>query len=172
MWIQPEPFRCCPQNHERGSKTFFVSFLRQSGLWKLFMVSVWIFLSDKTNTHTTWRGWNFHFVCKVFFSYIEPNWTYWFTVLNKSLDFILFDYNWIKLFNLIGLFEKKIQLKSGHISVPSTKIRKSTIYYAGLLGRWDKWIVGQESDVSSIISFILFIDLGHSKLFVFILVIL
>ena len=71
MWIQPEPFRCCPQNHERGSKTFFVSFLRQSGLWKLFMVSVWIFLSDKTNTHTTWRRWNFHFLCRVFLYFLH-----------------------------------------------------------------------------------------------------
>ena len=29
------------------------------------------------------------------------------------------------------------------------KIRQSTIYYAGLLGRWDKQIVNQESDVQS-----------------------
>ena len=33
----------------------------------------------------------------------------------------------------------------------SSKIRQSTIYYAGLLGRWDKRIVDQESDVPSII---------------------
>ena len=33
----------------------------------------------------------------------------------------------------------------------SAKIRQSTIYYAGLLGRWNKWIVDQESDVPSII---------------------
>ena len=52
------------------------------------------------------------------------------------------------------------------------KIRQSTIYYAGLLGQWDKRIVDQESDVPSIIFFILFIDLGHSKLFIFIFVIL
>ena len=31
------------------------------------------------------------------------------------------------------------------------EIRQSTIYYAGLLGRWDKRIVDQESDVPSII---------------------
>ena len=31
------------------------------------------------------------------------------------------------------------------------QIRQSTIYYVGLLGRWDKWIVDQESDVPSII---------------------
>ena len=49
------------------------------------------------------------------------------------------------------------------------KIRQSTIYYAGLLRRWDKRIVDQESDVPSII---FFIDLGHSKLFIFISVIL
>ena len=29
------------------------------------------------------------------------------------------------------------------------KIGQSTIYYAGLLGRWDKGIVDQESDVPS-----------------------
>ena len=30
------------------------------------------------------------------------------------------------------------------------EIRQSIIYYAGLLGRWDKQIVDQESDVPSI----------------------
>ena len=33
----------------------------------------------------------------------------------------------------------------------NAKIRQSTIYYAGSLGRWDKRIVDQESDVPSII---------------------
>ena len=33
----------------------------------------------------------------------------------------------------------------------SYEICQSTIYYAGLLGRWDKQIVDQESDVPSII---------------------
>ena len=47
-----------------------------------------------------------------------------------------------------------------------SKIRQSTIYYAGLLGRWDKGIVAQESDVPSIISYILFIDTQNS-LFLF-----
>ena len=42
------------------------------------------------------------------------------------------------------------------------EIRQSTIYYGGLLGRWDKQIVDQESDVPSII---LSIDWGHSKLY-------
>ena len=51
------------------------------------------------------------------------------------------------------------------------EIRQSTIYYAGLLGQWDKRIVNQESDVPSIIFLILVIDLGHSKLFIFIFVI-
>ena len=49
---------------------------------------------------------------------------------------------------------------------PKRKIRQSTTYYAGLLGRWDKRIIDQESDVPSIFFFILFIDLGHSKLFI------
>ena len=52
-----------------------------------------------------------------------------------------------------------------------SEIRQSTIYYAGLLGWWNKWIVDQESDVPSTIFFILFIDLGHSKLFILIFVI-
>ena len=39
-----------------------------------------------------------------------------------------------------------------------------------MLGRWDKRIVDQESDVPCIIFFILFIDLGHSKLFILIFV--
>ena len=34
---------------------------------------------------------------------------------------------------------------------PGDEIRQSTIYYAGLLGRWDKRIVDQESDVPNII---------------------
>ena len=33
----------------------------------------------------------------------------------------------------------------------STEIRQSTIYYAGLLWRWDKWIFDQASDVPRII---------------------
>ena len=49
----------------------------------------------------------------------------------------------------------------------SPKIRQSTIYYAGLLGQWDKRIFNP-----SIIFLILFIDLGNSKLFIFIFVIL
>ena len=57
-------------------------------------------------------------------------------------------------------------------SVQFVKIRQSTIYYAGLCGRWDKRIVDQESDVRSIIFLILLIDLGHLKLFIFIFVIL
>ena len=50
----------------------------------------------------------------------------------------------------------------------SLKIRQSTIYYAGSLGRWDKWIVDQASDVPSIIFFKFLIDSGHSKLFIFV----
>ena len=33
------------------------------------------------------------------------------------------------------------------------EIRQSTIYYAGLLGRWDKQIVNQASNIPSIIFF-------------------
>ena len=47
------------------------------------------------------------------------------------------------------------------------KFRQSTTYYAGLLGRWDKRIVDQESDAPSIFFF-------HRlrALFIFIFVIL
>ena len=58
------------------------------------------------------------------------------------------------------------------VSDVTSEIRQSTIYYAGLLGRWDKRIIDQESDVPSIIFSIILIDLGHSKLFIFIFVIL
>ena len=47
------------------------------------------------------------------------------------------------------------------------KIRQSTIYYPGLLGRWDKRIFDQESDVPSIIFFILFCRLRALKTFYF-----
>ena len=52
------------------------------------------------------------------------------------------------------------------------EIRQSTIYYAVLLGWWDKRIVDQESDVPSIICFYTFYRLEHSKLFISIFVIL
>ena len=48
------------------------------------------------------------------------------------------------------------------MTLGKSEIRQSAIYYAGLLGQRDKQIIDQESDVPS---FILFIDLGHSKLF-------
>ena len=35
------------------------------------------------------------------------------------------------------------------------EIQQSSIYYAGLLGRWDKWLIDQASDVPSIIFFII-----------------
>ena len=67
---------------------------------------------------------------------------------------------------------RNLPIQSRQLSGETIEIRQSTIYYVGLLGRWHKRIVDQESDVPSIISFILFIDLGHSKLFIFIFVIL
>ena len=54
----------------------------------------------------------------------------------------------------------------------NNQIRQCTIYYAGLLGQWYKRIIDQESDVPSKYHFfLLFIDLGHSKLFIFLFVI-
>ena len=73
-------------------------------------------------------------------------------------------------------YVQMITLKSRHrkkaLQVTTFKIRQSTIYYAGLIGGWDKRIVDHESDVPSTIFFILFTDLGHSKHFIFIFVIL
>ena len=46
--------------------------------------------------------------------------------------------------------KKKVKYLSGTIYNMSIEIRQSTIYYARLLGRWDKRIVDQESDVPSI----------------------
>ena len=43
------------------------------------------------------------------------------------------------------------------------EIRQSTIYYDGLLGRWDNGIVNQESDVPSIISLYTFYRLRALK---------
>ena len=40
-----------------------------------------------------------------------------------------------------------------------------------MLGRWDKWLLDQASNVPSIFFFIFLIDLGHWKLFIFIFVI-
>ena len=49
-----------------------------------------------------------------------------------------------------------------------SKIRQSTIYYAGLLGRWYKQTVDQASDVPSIISFHDFLQNSLQKSFQFI----
>ena len=45
---------------------------------------------------------------------------------------------------------KRWVIKDNQIKILTLKIRQSTIYYAGLLGRWEKRIIDQESDVSSI----------------------
>ena len=48
------------------------------------------------------------------------------------------------------------------------KIRQSTIWYAGLLGRWDKWLVDQASDVPSIFFFHNFLQNSFQRSFQFI----
>ena len=53
-------------------------------------------------------------------------------------------------------------------SLQRLEIRQSLIYYAGSLGRWDKWIVDQASDVPSIIFFPNFLQNSLQKLFQFI----
>ena len=52
---------------------------------------------------------------------------------------------------LFWLFQCSKNPRGEYILQTLLKIRQSTIYYAGLLGRWDKQIVDQESDVPSII---------------------
>ena len=65
---------------------------------------------------------------------------------------------------------QKYVLSAHQIREP--KYCQSTIYYAGLLARWDKQIIDQESSKFQVLFlFILFIDLGHTKLFIFIFVI-
>ena len=49
------------------------------------------------------------------------------------------------------------------VSDVTSEIRQSTIYYAGLLGRWDKRIIDQESDVPSIIVFHTFYKLRELR---------
>ena len=61
--------------------------------------------------------------------------------------------------------------KTGPGCKRSLEIRQSKIYYAGLLGRWDKRLVDQESDIPTILLEFL-IDLRHSNLFIFIFVVL
>ena len=49
---------------------------------------------------------------------------------------------------------KRLNLHSTHPPAAAPEIRQFTIYYAGSLGRWDKQIVDQASDVPSIILFL------------------
>ena len=65
--------------------------------------------------------------------------------------------------------ERLWEKKNLQNSSPKLKIRQSKIYYAWLLGRWYQQIVDQESDVPSIIFYILFIGLGYVKLFIFVI---
>ena len=80
--------------------------------------------------------------------------------------------DWLSRSCVLLLLFATLFLSNTDHRAPLSKIHQSTIYYAGLLGGWDKRIVDQESDVPSIIFLILFIDLGISKLFFFIFVIL
>ena len=54
-------------------------------------------------------------------------------------------------------------MKTGGLTSATLKIRQSTIYNAGLLGRWDKRSFDQESDVPIIIFFYTFYRLGALK---------
>ena len=69
------------------------------------------------------------------------------------LHTVVFEIFW----HMIEVVAKLIMISNwdstGRLSLAAgwLKIRQSTIYYAGLLGRWDKRIVDQESDVPSVI---------------------
>ena len=67
---------------------------------------------------------------------------------------------------------KKFQLEDDQVKMPASncctsKIRQSTIYYDGLIGRWDTRIVDQESDVPSIIFVYTFYRLRALKILYF-----
>ena len=79
--------------------------------------------------------------------------------------FILFNTNLVNAnFTKHTFFpEPKVSSLNQGVDVFKSKIRQSTIYYAGLLGQWDKRIVDQESDVPSIIFFHTFYRLRAFK---------
>ena len=52
--------------------------------------------------------------------------------------------SWFYFSYVLGLKKKRFAVSAQH------KISQSTIQYAGLLGRWDKQLVDQESDVPSV----------------------
>ena len=58
----------------------------------------------------------------------------------------------------------KLQYQKKNIFQKSDNLQHNTLV------RWDKWLVNQASDVPSIIFLWFLIDLGHSKLFIFIFV--
>ena len=73
------------------------------------------------------------------------------------------------LFHKHFLWKQLLEKMNANSKKISPKIHQSTIYYAGLLGQWDKRTVDKESDVPNIFLNI-FIDLGHTKLYIFIFV--
>ena len=67
------------------------------------------------------------------------------------------------LFHKHFLWKQLLEKMNANSKKISPKIHQSTIYYAGLHGRWDKRIVDQESNVPSIISFYTFYRLRALK---------
>ena len=74
---------------------------------------------------------------------------------------------------MINKKETNLKVTSFAVSVQKNPTKNPSIYNILRLVAWTvgKRIIDQESDVPSIIFYILFIDLGHSKLFIFIFVI-
>ena len=65
--------------------------------------------------------------------------------------------------SLVGIICPLIVI--GLIYLTKVEIRQPTIYYAGLLGLWNKWIIDRESDVPSIIFFYTFYRLRALNLY-------
>ena len=75
---------------------------------------------------------------------------------------------------MINKKETNLKVTSFAVSVQKNPTKNPSIYNILRLVAWTvgKRIIDQESDVPSIFFYILFIDLGHSKLFIFIFLIL
>ena len=69
------------------------------------------------------------------------------------------------IFHFLSFFSQKDERKKCPTDRWTSEIRQSTIYYAGLLGRWNKRIVYQVSDVPSIIFFHDFLQNSLEKWF-------
>ena len=104
------------------------------------------------------------FLIKMYFQAFNPLVTDWFLMYNFSLSFC---YSWPSFDRTSPKLSRSSACRCGcrrtiwvrkkyEKKCPSSlEIRQSTIYYAGLLGRWNKRIVDQESELPSIFFFMI-----------------